>query len=301
MKFIGREKALVSRGYSEEEVAYLSYVTPNETRETVDRIIARITDGVQRVKKPSCVMIGGQPGSGKSTLMLRMNNSPEGRNSVTVAMDDYRSYHPRYLEIEESIRKHWVGRSENDTDSAGNDIACFTHRFAGEAVDMVDVYLTTFDEDGAYNIIFEWDMKEPEEPLEFMRTITERGYTVDVIFMAVPAGVSRRACVLRADIMNSKGHVFRRVPSDFHDLSVSKLPESCDTIYRDGYVRGRFIQNFTLLRRDDSVLWRNGFTGTPGPVYKDCLESTVGIEGYINHPEEAGKSYNHEAAGLLKV
>lgn len=299
MELIGREKALVSRGYSEEEVASLSYVSPEETRETVDRIIARITDGVHRVKNPSCVMIGGQPGSGKSTLMLRMKNSDEGSNSVTVAMDDYRSYHPRYLEIEEAIRKHWEGRTETDIDSAGNDIACFTQRFAGEAVDTVDGYLTSFSEDGAYNIIFEWAMKEPEEPLEFMRTIAERGYRIDVIFMAVPAEVSRNACVLRADIMNSKGHVFRRIPRDFHDLSVSSLPASCDVIYREGCAENGIIQGFSLLRRDDSVLWQNGFPGTPGPVYKECLESTEGLEGYINHPEEAGNSYNHEAAGLL--
>ena len=298
MELIGREKALVSHGYSEREVIALSYVSPEDTREAVGRIISRITDGVTRVKEPSCVMIGGQPGSGKSTLMLRMKNSPEGHNSVTVAMDDYRSYHPRYLEIEDAIRSHWEGRTETDVDSAGNDIACFTQRFAGTAVDMVDEYLTTFDDNGAYNIIFEWAMKEPEEPLDFMRMIASRGYTTDVIFMAVPAEVSRDACVLRADIMNSQGHVFRRIPRDFHDLSVASLPDSADAIYRMGFVSEKIINNFYLLRRDDTVLWSSGYPGTPGPVFRECLESTEDLDDYINHPEEADNSYRHESAGL---
>ena len=68
--------------------------------------IDRITKNNKRVHNPISIYIGGQPGCGKTTLSRKLRMQPNENGLVEISLDNYRSYHPNYLKMEECIKKH---------------------------------------------------------------------------------------------------------------------------------------------------------------------------------------------------
>lgn len=56
-------------------------------------------NGTLENKVPVAIMLGGQPGSGKSSLINMIMAEPDKKNLVGVAADDFRHFHPRYDQI----------------------------------------------------------------------------------------------------------------------------------------------------------------------------------------------------------
>ena len=56
---------------------------------------------------------------------------------MEIGIDNYRMYHPSYLEIEKVIKEFWKNKEETINSSPGNDIADFTHYFAGAMTDRL--------------------------------------------------------------------------------------------------------------------------------------------------------------------
>lgn len=290
-EFTGREKALISRGYSEEDVLRFSRVPENEIRIAADRIFNELTENVCPSEHPVCYYVGAQPGCGKSTMIRQIKSGRLGEYYVDLAMDDYRSFHPLYDELEELIERHWEDREETTDDMPGSDIADFTQNFSGQAVDILEEMVTTGEE--RYSILYEWAMRSSEEPLASMQRLKERGYEIMVNFIAVNKAVSLDACRTRAVIMNSKGRVFRAIPDFFHTLSVERIPDSCNEIYAKGK---DIITDFFITDRRGEILWRSGDAGLPGELLRDILDNGPTDIINIDHYSEA--AYEHESRGF---
>lgn len=298
-KLTNRELDLVNRGYSFEEVSRLCSYTKEEINDIVDAIIARITLGCKKVNNPTCTFIGGQPGVGKSSVSMKakLNNITDG--VVEIGIDNYRMYHPNYLEMEDIIRKHWENRNQTDNDTPGNDIADFTHTFAGEVTDLLIDRLSVLENGKGYNILFEWGMRTPEGPLKTMGDLKKLGYTNIVNFVVVYKDISLEACKLRADIMNNGNHIVRRVPNSFHELCVNTLPDSCNEIFKKGYLDNSLIDSFIITTRDGSVVWNsNNSKELPGEILKEYLNNNNLSLNYSNDIELAKKAFLNEAEGL---
>lgn len=56
-------------------------------------------NGTLESKEPVAIMLGGQPGSGKSSLVNIIMAEPDKKNLIGVAADDFRHFHPRYNKI----------------------------------------------------------------------------------------------------------------------------------------------------------------------------------------------------------
>lgn len=134
-KLNGILEALISRGYSREDVIKLSSYTDEDFNCLVDIAFDRISEDVVPVKNPVALFIGGQPGCGKSCLSMKIKK--EYSNVVEIGIDNYRMYHPNYLKMEKLIKEHWKNRKETINDTPGNDIADFTHLFAGAMTDAM--------------------------------------------------------------------------------------------------------------------------------------------------------------------
>ena len=230
-----REKALVERGYSKKEVLELSSFTQKQFDEKKTIIIDRITKNNKRVHNPISIYIGGQPGCGKTTLSRKLRMQPNENGLVEISLDNYRSYHPNYLKMEECIKKHWKNKVETDNDSKGNDIADFTHNFVELMSDALLDEVTKPVDSKAYNIVLEWGMRNPDAPLERLRNMKQLGYTNIVDFIVVNKKLSREACKIRANVMNNYNHIIRRVPDYFHEQCITSLPKSAKKIYEIGY------------------------------------------------------------------
>ena len=201
------------------------------------------------------------------------NNSNEIINAIEIGIDNYRMYHPRYLEIENCIREHWENRKETENVTPGNDIADFTHFFAGAMTDK----LIEMGKNNNYNMILEWGMREPNGPLNGMRDLKKNGYNNIVLFISTYKEISYEACKLRADIMKNNKHIIRKVPKSFHDFSVSTLPYSINIIYKNGYEEN-LIDYMALITRDNKIIWEDKNKELPGEIYNNCLNDINYIE-----------------------
>ncbi len=280
-----RLQSLIDRGYSYEDVITLSSYTEDDLNYAVMAAFKHLTQGCEKVSEPKTIYIGGQPGSGKTVLSMELKNSM--KNYVEIGIDNYRMYHPNYLKIEECIRKYWKGKKESINGSPGNDIADFTHMFAGAVTDKLIELCSLVDENGyAFNILMEWGMREPYGPLQTMSDLKIKGYDNIVLFLATPGYLSYDACNLRSDVMKNSKRIIRKVPKYFHDLCVNTLPKSVDKIYELGF-KDSVIDYMAIVSRDGRVLWDNNSKEMPGQVYEEKLS------------EERTKHYNDEIRAIV--
>ena len=270
-KFTERELGLIDRGYSSEDIINLCGYSDEQFKTIANIIISSISTGCKKVKNPKCIFIGGQPGCGKSTISIKLKDTFINDGAIEIGIDNFRSYHPNYLMMEKIINNHWKNRKRTKNDSPGNDIADFTHKFAGDMTDYLVDFFTNNDNEYKYNLIIEWGMRTPEEPLKMMKILKEKGYFNIVNFIVVDKKSSYEACVLRADVMDGLEHIVRRIPKYFHDLCIKTLPDSCNKIYEDGYINNNFIDQFSLVTRNGIVLWDKNNKLKPGIIYKKYL------------------------------
>ena len=196
--------------------------------------------------------------------------------------------------MEQIIKKHWEGKASTNNDSPGNDIADFTHAFAGNMTNLLEDMASK----RKYNISMEWAMRDPKEPLETMKKLKDMGYKNIVNYIMVHRDVSLSACVLRANIMNSNNHIIRRIPESFHNFACDTLPNACKEIYEKGYVIGHFIDAFHLLDRNNQVIWDHSQGTKPEDVFKEWLNNPEHSMEFINHSEYANTAYENEAHGF---
>ena len=130
-----RLQALIDRGYSKEEVIRLSSFTEEDLNYAVMSAFKHLVQGCEKVFQPKTIYIGGQPGSGKTVLSMELKNTY--KNYVEIGIDNYRMYHPNYLEIEKVIKDFWEDKTPSVNSTPGNDIADFTHYFAGAMTDKL--------------------------------------------------------------------------------------------------------------------------------------------------------------------
>lgn len=294
----GREKALVERGYDIDEVYNLSFFTEEQAQEISDVILERLTRNCTRVNNPICVYFGGQPGSGKSVASMKLKSTFNTDGIVEIGIDNYRTYHPNYLEMEKTIKKYWEDKTPTENSSPGNDIADFTHNFAGRVTDILIEKASKSINGAKYNMVMEWGMRTPEGPLASMKDLKEKGYVNLVNFIAVHKDISLEACRIRADIMNTQKHIVRRVPKSFHDLAVSTLPDSCDTIYQQGVVNGNIVDELVVTTRDNRIIWNKDNYKNPGLTYSEYLHNPELSKGVINEADLAKLSYISETYGF---
>ncbi len=290
-----REELLISRGYNYQDVIELCSFDVNNLELIVQRIFDDIKKDCKMVNNPISIFIGGQPGSGKSVEAYRIKNNFNDDGIIVINLDNYRSYHPNYQKMEELIKKHWEGRLETNNDSMGNDIADFTHYFASVVSDKIFKLSSKFVDNKGYNIIFDWGMRLPLEPLSIMEELYEKGYTINVKFVVVYEKISREACNLRAMYKNQ--HILRKVCDDFHDLCVNSLPDSAKTIYSVGTDKG-IINDFSLIDRNDKVIWNKNSNEDIKDVYYNYLHNDI-YNNYENNLDDVIIICSLESKGFL--
>ena len=294
MELTYREEALIKRGYSKETVESLSSFTEEELNKTVDRLIEELSANCSRQDKPCALFIGGQPGSGKTTVLRKIKEEWINNNVICIiGSDNYRINHPKYKLIEEEIRKKWLNKEETIDESKGNDIADFTSNFAGCVSDKIIERLS----DLKYNIAIEWGMRNPKVPLETMEMLKKKGYTNKVKFIVVDKETSKEACKIRDDILNNSDIILRRIPNYFHEDATNTLPYSAEQIYVEGVLYKKIIDEFTLIDRDNNILWDNNSDKKLVDTYLYYLNNKN--DNHTNNPEYSKLSFIEETKDYL--
>lgn len=283
--------ALIERGYSVDDVVNLSSFTDEELNWAVEMAFEHISRNCTPVKDKNAIYIGGQPGCGKTVLSIGLKNKIG--NAIEIGIDNYRMYHPRYLEMEKCIRKHWVNRKESVNDTPGNDIADFTHVFAGAMTDKLIEKCSLL----GYNLIIEWGMREPNGPLSTMSDLKNLNYNNLVMFVSTNKDLSYHACELRSEVMKDSPRIIRKVPKSFHDHCVDTLPDSINKIYLDGY-KDKVVDYLVLVSRSGKVLWDDKSKKMPGDVYRECV-NTYDIENVVKNDPNISKENSKKELSLI--
>jgi dephospho-CoA kinase len=284
-----REKELIKRGYSEELVKRLTDFDMMYAERISERLSDELSKGCTSTDKPNAIYIGGQPGSGKTTALREIKKDWENNNVICIiGLDNYRIYQPNYKLMEEEINKMWNGKLENNDESKGNDIADFTSNFAGIVSDLIIENLSN----KKYNIAIEWGMRSPLVPLETMEKLKQKGYINKVKFIIVDKETSKEACKIRDDILNNSKIILRRIPNYFHDDAIKTLPSSAEQIYIEGMLNKKIIDDFTLVDRNNNILWDNTKNEKLIDTYTYYLNNKT--NSYINDPEYSKLSFIEE-------
>ncbi|PPG05876.1 hypothetical protein C5E06_00435 [Pseudoclavibacter sp. RFBI5] len=195
-----------------------SEVTREQLREIFEKSIRPELDALrssQRASEPTLVLVGAQPGAGKTRTVGRVQK--DFRGAIPVIGDDLRVFHPDYVSVmrEDPLRMPEV-----------------TAQAAGAWARMSSDYLR----ERQASVVFETTFRQPDAVVATAKEFRDAGYRVEVRALAVPEAVSRLGVLSRyAEQVRDQG-AGRWTPQAFHDVAAEQMPKSLERVIAEGHV-----------------------------------------------------------------
>lgn len=248
-----------------------------DVEKAVEAILLRLPPPkVDEKRKPIAVVLGGQPGAGKSALQdIAKQNIPD---IIIINGDEYRKYHPNFDEIYRAY---------------GDDFPKHTAEFSGKVTEVLKAKLM----EQKRNILVEGTLRTASVPLETCRAFKENGYNVMLGIMAVKPEISYLSTILRYENMNDLGMVPRKTAKDHHDLVVRNLPANLKEICETGE-----FDKVVIYNRRRQCISQNSHK-QPYEVLQDVLHgawSKAELENYIEVYEETRRLKEKRKANDLE-
>jgi predicted ABC-type ATPase len=192
--------------YTEERMKLHEYIIHDMTSKTICI--------PQEKGHPIAVLMGGAPGSGKSTYIKKNAKYLESDKIWKVDADAVREYLPEY--------EGWNSQS--------------THQ---ESRDIVNELISTFDKPCKHDLLYDGTMSNSKKYISLIKELKRIGYLVFIIYMDVPKEVSiQRAMNRYRNNSGGKTKYGRYVPMSVIDDFYKTGKEGLDEIKKsvDGYV-----------------------------------------------------------------
>ena len=199
-----------------EEEILRKYKLSDEEHEQYYQTIKRIyTSGKTPVKRPICVIIGGQTGAGKSGIIGYSNKMFSDDNVIIINSDEIKPFHPK----SEEIARLYPSLYTKITDQESN---TWTSKVFEDA------------RREGYNIIFEGTMKNNRIADESITELEDLGYTVIVRGLAVCDLESRMSILERYEGQVATKGWGRLVVPEHHNQTYEGMPNTIEYIERTG-------------------------------------------------------------------
>lgn len=134
---------------------------------------------------PQAFLLGGQSGAGKTTLHKIVHRRLDG-NGISINGDDYRKFHPRFLELQRIY---------------GDEAVNYTAPWAGRMTEALIDSLSRIE----YNLVIEGTLRTAEVPLKTAELLRQRSYGVSLALMAVKPEISLVSCQIRYEEIRVAG------------------------------------------------------------------------------------------------
>lgn len=141
-------------------------LTPEEHDAIYETICKLVYRKKVAVEKPTAIIVGGVPGSGKGSLIGASKKEFKDKNITIITTDEYKTFHPKVKEIAKNYPTYFVEIVEQDS-------AKWTHHILQKAIH------------DKYNFIFEATLKN-NRILDRIRELKTNGFKVIVKVLAVP-------------------------------------------------------------------------------------------------------------------
>lgn len=192
----------------------LTDFTKEDVSKTAGRLYERLAASLFPMERPRAVLLGGQPGAGKTT-MTHLFQEKFQNNAMVVSGDHYRCLHPNHEKL--------VERYGKDATPAAN-------AFSGAVTEELIALASA----AQYDLIVEGTFRTAEVPLNTCRILKERGYRVDAACLAVKPELSYFSTLYRYELMKESGMTPRATSKEAHDQTVRALPGNLNTLYASG-------------------------------------------------------------------
>lgn len=164
--------------------------------------------------EPWAILLGGQPGAGKSFGSLEMSRRLDF-NLLIINGDEFRPYHQFYHEI---FQKY------------GKQAAKYTAEFAGKMVQRVrDEAISQ-----RFNILIEGTFRTIETPLNELNNFKQQGYKTAVLVCTCPKETSWQSTLKRAEQQERSGIQPRYVDRAHFELVVNNLAKNVESVMKLG-------------------------------------------------------------------
>ncbi len=202
--------------------------------------------------RPQAIILGGQPGAGKSGLLEASKQGFEGRNVVTINGDELRYYHPQYRDIQRADERRFAELTDPHARP-------WTKQLFDSTIET------------RRNVVFEGTMREAGPITETMRRLKAAGYYVVARVIATNerdsmAGIHRRYEEQKA----AKG--FGRWSSvQAHDDAYKGMPATVEYIEHN-----KLADRVQVYDRKGNVVYDNELQGTEWkrqPAAKTAIEA----------------------------
>lgn len=216
--------------------AIAGQLPPERNEEIFRRNIVRdyLPDDLASVARPRLILLGGQPGAGK-TAVLTASHAELERDGATIRIvgDDLRSYHPRFLAFQKADAETASRHTQMD---AGR----WTEKLLAAATER------------RVSVVFETTMRQPENVERVVRGARDAGYEIEVRAVAVNPRVSWQGNHARFEEMLHAGVPARIPPEAIHDAAVTGLRASLGRLEQ-----AQLVDRVELHGRGGAVLYRN--------------------------------------------
>ncbi|HCL63609.1 MAG TPA: zeta toxin [Rhizobium sp.] len=193
-----------------------------------------LPDGMGRAGRPRLILLGGQPGAGKTAVLIASHAELDRAGpTIRIVGDDLRTYHPQYLAFQ---------RQDPETASQFTqaDAGCWTEKLLSAAVER------------HVNIVFETTMRTPENVARVIGMARARGYDVEARAVAVNPRLSWQGSHYRFEEMLHAGDAARIPPQHVHDAAVSGLRISLEKLESE-----HLVDRVQLRTRGGTILYDN--------------------------------------------
>lgn len=198
------------------------------------RVVPALFSGVVSTPDPTLILIGGQPGAGKTWAMRWALDSHPHESITPVIGDDLRIYHPDYDRL----------------------MATDPMRMPEITADASALWVEASLEHARhhqYGVLVEGTFRRPEVTLGTASRFRGAGYSVHMIAVAVPPWESRLSTLERFVIDHGSGRAARWTPVDAHDAGVAGTPRTLSAA-----AESPDVQRITIINRSGMVLFDAG-------------------------------------------
>ena len=204
------------------------------------RVAPRLFANAQPVERPTAVVLGGQPGSGKTPMQKAAEREFSGQGGLAkIIGDDLRSYLP-----------HYKGLQRADDQTA----AFYTDRDSGR---LVEKAIADAAQRGV-NVMVEGTMRNAETVAATLQQFREAGYTTDARALAVSPEMSALGIMQRYAAQKEARGVGRMTAPEAHQNALRGMLDTLDRIQDN-----RLADSLTIYRRGGEAIQRFDLSRTP--------------------------------------
>lgn len=227
---------------------------------------------------PLAIILGGQPGSGKSLLTQYIENKYIENSFCVIDGDFIRTFHPQWT--------YFLSHCESlAPDLTQNDSNKWVNRLLDDAVRH------------RADILIEGTMRNPHVPLNTARFFKAHRYRVEAHVLAVPKSLSTLGIYERYEAQKSTQKYGRLSPISVHDEAYSSIPISIKLLEENRFLDSIFVYGRRKFYTEDNEIHEKFLV-----VYKNHFRDNQWLHSPIGHlrlEHERHRAWTPEEKALL--